>query len=409
MRPRNEVAVAVAGLLLLSGVVAWIASRRDGPTDVSVAPSTFATDPGGASALVDALRRLDRAPRRWRARLRTLPDSLTPGDSTLVAVIEPKGLQPDDREALLEVTRRGDLLLAGSGASSLMHCFGYRTRIAGDTARIAGWRDSLRAVVPGRGAVTAVPWVHHRLAPRPGRVWEDSSRRADGRRFRCDVPAIVAVDTLLRTERGEAVALRLHPADRPGRIVLVAESDLFRNGPLRRTDAGEFALGLLAPYRRVIFDEYHHGHGAGGSLPRAVLAWSKGSPWGWFAWQLAAVGMIALLASAIRFGAVRPGVAHRRRSPLEHVHALATALSAARGADEAIGAIVRGLRRRLGGSVGPRGDLGDWLAGMRDRAPTPRQRELFDTLLALTHPGRSVGDVRRAALTVEALWQELHP
>ena len=87
-------------------------------------------------------------------------------------------------------------------------------------------------------------------------------------------------------------------------------------------------------------------------MPRArwrvpALDWSTRSPWGWVVWQLAAVGVIALLASGVRFGPVRRAIERRRRSPLEHVRALATALAAARGHDVAVRLMVQGLRRRL--------------------------------------------------------------
>ena len=119
---------------------------------------------------------------------------------------------------------------------------------------------------------------------------------------------------------------------------------------------------MAGKYDQVLFEEYHHGFGAAGSLAGAVLAWSKSSPWGWLVWQGAIVGLVALLFGAVRFGLARPAIARTRRSPLEHVRALATALAAARGHDVAIAAIVRGLRRRLlPPALRSRGDWRLWL------------------------------------------------
>jgi len=78
-------------------------------------------------------------------------------------------------------------------------------------------------------------------------------------------------------------------------VTLVSDAGLFRNRSMRETDAGVFALGLIdGKYDRVLFEEYHHGFGAAGSLATATIAWSRHSPWGWAAWQLAAVGVLAI-------------------------------------------------------------------------------------------------------------------
>jgi hypothetical protein len=148
----------------------------------------------------------------------------------------------------------------------------------------------------------------------------------------------------------------------------------------------------------------------GGSLAGASLDWSLRSPWGWAAWQLAIVGVLALAAGAFRFGPVRSVVERRRRSPLEHVRALATALAAARGHDVAIGAIVQGLRRRLqpAGQRG-RGDWRPWVAHLTDTVRRARARDAARTLGSLTRSGQPPEGVLRAANAVEDVWEELRP
>jgi hypothetical protein len=160
----------------------------------------------------------------------------------------------------------------------------------------------------------------------------------------------------------------------------------------------------------VYVDEYHQGFRQGGSLGAEVLAWSRRSPWGWVAWQLAAVGLLALLASAIRFGPAVPVIERKRRSPLEHVRALATALAAARGHDVAVRLMVRGLRRRLSQDVRPeRQPIDDWLAALGDRVRTPRARAAARTLTQLIIPPQPADAVLRAAHAVEEVWQEQRP
>ena len=135
-----------------------------------------------------------------------------------------------------------------------------------------------------------------------------------------------------------------------------------------------------------------------------------GSPWGWGILQLAAVGVLALLAAGVRFGPIRAGVERRRRSPLEHVRALATVLAAARGHDGAVGLIVQGLRRRLSrAGRASHGDIGPWLEGLAPAVRSPRGRAALDTLTAITRRSASAEDVRHAADAVETLWEELTP
>ena len=71
-----------------------------------------------------------------------------------------------------------------------------------------------------------------------------------------------------RFELGRPVALRLWLSG--GRAVtLVADDRVFSNRAVRATDAGPFALRLVAGrYRRILIDEYHQGFGPSGSLLR---------------------------------------------------------------------------------------------------------------------------------------------
>ena len=132
-----------------------------------------------------------------------------------------------------------------------------------------------------------------------------------------------------------------------------------------------------------------------GAGPRGRSRW-------WASWRL--------LAAGIRFGPVRTAIERRRRSPLEHVRALATALAAARGHDVAVRLMIQGLRRRLSASGRPnRGDLYGWLGGLAPSLRTERGREALAELNQLTSRQPSADEVLLAANDVETLWQELKP
>ena len=401
MRPRLELAIAVGALLVLAIGAALLGSRGRPVENADPRRSTFVTSPGGARALAEALTLLHVDVVRLRRRLDSaeLRPRAVPGGSVLAYLAPAAPLTGfDARQLAGRVRAGGDLLLAGRSAGVAMTCFGLH----------ATWlRDSVAVAVPGAANASPSPWVDAVLAPLPDSAAADSAgirRAAD-----CAV-GVTRSDTVLATPAGQPIALRLTAAS--GAVVtLVADGTLFSNRAMRQSAAGEFALGLFAGrYHQVIVDEYHQGFGPSGSLLGAILSWSVRSPWGWAGWQLAAVTLLTLAAGAVRFGPPRRVIERRRRSPLEHVRALANALAAARGHDVAITMQVQGLRRRLArGGAPARGPLGPWLEGLEANLRTPRARAAAATLRSLTGSPQQATAVLRAAEAVEDVWEELKP
>jgi len=396
MRPRTE-AIAAVGALTILAFAAAIAGKARAPAGSTIdaqKPSTFLTDPGGARGLLEALQRLGIDAQRFRERPKDLAPLKKPRE--ILAILNPEArISAPDVTLLLKFHHDADLLLAGHQVDNVMQCFGYKVK--------RSFVDSALVKLPGGPG----PGVHANLEATNEAVHTDSSRVMDVGRVSCTVPAYTAIDTLINSSRG-VVALRL--VESSGRqVILAADAALFSNRALRNTSDGPFVLSLFAgQYDHVIFDEYHHGYGAAGSLAEATIDWTLHSPWGWAAWQLAGVGVLALLFGAVRFGPAIPGIVRRRRSPLEHVSALATALSAAGGHDEAIAAIVRGLRRRLAPpALRNRGDWRVWLANRDRTAASATERESLATLTTLAQPGQPSASVLKAANAVEELWQSL--
>ncbi len=400
MRPRDEALAAVLTLTVLGMTVGLLGRARHTTTVRDERPSTFVAGPGGSRALLDAMQRLGITVRRFRLRPREL-ERIEDAPGQVLFLLDPSvGLSAPEVTSLLAFGRRADLILAGDGAERLMGCFGYK--------RKRMFLDSVQVARPGAGIDAKSPWVHAVLQPTGEATVVDSSRAFDVAFEACTVPKLARVDTLLLSPGGQLAALRLTRDDLDRRVILVADVELFRNRALRATDAGPFVLGLVAgTYTQVVFEEYHHVFGASGSLAGAVIAWSWKSPWGWLVWQAAVVGLAALLFGAIRFGVARPAIGRTRRSPLEHVRALATALAAARGHDVAIAAIVRGLRRRLlPPALRTRGDWRQWLAGLGRSTRSERGRAALANLEKLTRPGQPSIAVLRAAIAVEDLWED---
>ena len=403
MAPRLRLALALAALVLLGVIASLAGERRSRRPEDDPRRSTFVYGPDGASGWAEALERLGTPVERVRDRQRLLPDSTVRADA-LVAVLDPGvPLDPFEGGQLADYAARGgDVLIAGYSAAAAMRCLGY------DVERRP--RDSLRAAPPRRRAGDDAPWVRATLAPGDARVIVDTIESVSGIIASCTVPTERRVDTLLVVSGNRPVVVEIVTAA-GGRALLVADGSLFSNRRMRSTAAGPLALTLVGGrYERVMVDEFHHGYGSGGNMAGALLSWSAESPWGWVVWQIALVGVLAILAGAIRFGPARPLGEHRRRSPLEHVRALATALAAARGHDVAIRLLVQGLRRRLartGASL--RDDPHAWVQSLTPHLRTPRAQAAAASLAELTLPPQPAGSVLRAANAVEDLWEELRP
>ena len=138
-----------------------------------------------------------------------------------------------------------------------------------------------------------------------------------------------------------------------GRVAVVADPELLRNDRVRLAD-GEYGilpvrlLEWLSPdgRRPVVFDEYHHGFGRQPSLARAIgILLTETAPGRALA-QLTLAVLLLLLAAATR-GIVPPSRRRmERRSPLEHVGALARAYEQVEATRTATRRLVHGIRRR---------------------------------------------------------------
>jgi hypothetical protein len=398
MRQRTKLALG-AGIVFVLGVTAGlIGVQRARLSDADPRRSTFLAGPSGARGLAEALGRLGVTVQPFRRPIALL-DSAAPG--TLTAFLDPS-LALSAREGQQVAALPGDLLVTGARANTALKCLGWEV--------IPRPYDSGAVTPPSGAEPRRFPRSRAVLLQRDSAEAVDSADAEDDAPVRCTAPAAATVDTLLRTTDGRPVAVRLQLQD--GRTAtLVADGRLFTNRALRETAAGPFVLGLVVPrYRRVVVDEYHHGFDASRSLSGATLDWTFRSPWGWAILQLAGVGILALLASGVRFGPIRTGIERRRRSPLEHVRALATALAAARGHDVAVRLIVQGLRRRLSATGrSASADVGHWLDGLQPSVQSPAGRAALTTLTAVTQRPASAEDVLHAADAVETLWEELTP
>ncbi len=404
---------ALAVLLALALTVAYLAGRRQRTAVAVWEPvSTYRTGPTGGRGPYDVLARLGVPVERRRTPLFDLARQPRRRPAVLAVVSPEQWLAPAEREAVARFVNRGGALVAVGDAGGLTRCFGWDTAEP-DSADRAGQADSASVVTPaGLSHLPRIGWV---LRPFGEDSLELQKKRGLGRLSRtdemCHSAVRAAVDTVLATAHLAPVVLRLRFRG-GGSVVLVSDDGYFRNAAWRTTDVPELLVPLLVPPTRgrVSWDEYHHGYGERHLLGRALIDWMAGSPVGWALFQLAAVALLWLAVRAVRFGPARAAVERRRRSPLEHVEALAAGLEGASGVDTAVALTVSGLRRRLSRTgQPPRGDPKQWLAALELALPGARGRRAARRLQeTLTKPG-GPERVLAAAQAVEDVWEELRP
>jgi hypothetical protein len=319
--------------ILLLAALAGITANPDDRADPRA--STWVRSGSGAAALYWTLQDMGVTARR-----RTAPFLDADSLRGVVAVIAPSTpLSDEEAGAAVEFVRRGGTLVYVPGPyemdGPMLDTLGVR----------AAW---IRGVTPWSGET-------RQALPRPHRWTGDLDGVTGFQRVLDDTAGVLGrADTLLVLQ-GQPVAATWTLGQ--GRMVLFADPGPLRNGALKGSGAATFFARMAADEARgdtLWFDEYHHGFDGGGdgmvtgmvrhawrALPRGMLV------------QLAlAVGLL-LWAAGRRFGAPLQPVPVRRRSPLEHVEALAGAYRQAGARRTARRLLLAGLARRLGRRAPP--------------------------------------------------------
>ena len=331
--------------------------------------TTYASDAGGTRGLFEVSRRLG-----WPA-TRLLDRFEEPLDSTAIYAILRPAVPLTSREvsAVLDAVRRGaGLLLVPDFRSSFGDSLGIEIRPVPPLGVIPSdsiaW-DSL-------GGLTPTPrW--------PAVVFQTTDDAPDSVITMLGVREVdvdVDVDSVLPVVIG-------FPYGR-GRIVMMAHGAVLANGELRDGHNAVLPIRMLewvAPGRRptLVFAEYHQGHGMHASVMKAVRRELANTVGGRAVLQLLLAAALLLLALGVRPIPPRARKRSERRSPLEHVGALASAYEQVNAARTALGRLLRGLRRRHPiGTLRSASDA-EYLSSLASRHPSVAGD--VDMLLELIH------------------------
>ncbi|MGH7448378.1 MAG: hypothetical protein ACRELT_12500, partial [Longimicrobiales bacterium] len=205
------------------------------------------------------------------------------------------------------------------------------------------------------GSLAAVRWSGAAAYP-AGHAWTAGIDSVTGfmRAFRPGSPALrdASVAVLLQSADGDPTVIAFDHGS--GRVIAWSDAFVLGNRPLRQRDAAllfaRAARTAVADDGRLRFDEYHHGYREAKPL-RVLAAVLTRTGGGRALLQGAAACIALLLLTGSRFGAPVREHTERRRSPLEHVEALAGAYHRAGARPAARRLLLAGMERRLGRRV----------------------------------------------------------
>jgi len=331
-------------------IVSILLSPEQTPVDREGRLTTYAASPGAARGMYEVAQRLG-----WRVSRRVSPLTRPLDTAAVYAILDPPiPLSLDETHTMLDAVRRGaGLVYVVENGSPLSDSLRVRHSDSGYYA-VRGPRDS--AACPGRDSPAATMWYDQRVhlyaiqatAPLPSDtvVFLLLRRSPPGPRSDSSLSSSSA------TKRWPRYAAVGFPLGR-GRVVAVADADAFRNDVVRvcRWGVGRQVVGMLdwvsgGGRPPLVFDEYHQGFGPHASVTRAMAHFLVRAPSGRTVAQIAAAGLVLLLALAVRPIVPRERSSIERRSPLEHVAALARAYEQIGASRVAARRLARGLRRR---------------------------------------------------------------
>jgi hypothetical protein len=381
LRPRVALPV-IAGAVV---VVALLTPESTGGRTGDARLSSRSTQPQGAAVLYELADRLG-----WRTSQR-LTDSIPSDDTTSVHVIldPPLALTSTETGQLLDRVRRGaglvyvlggdgpiaDSLGFGSRRDRPGSIFGTALELGGSGRLVAS--DTTSCAERGDGFLAGgLPF------------WPDGETLILAIRWQGAAPegseVLASVRTFSRGSEGETSPAAVgFPLGR-GRVAVVADPDLLRNDVLRVCRWGadvaavrilEYASGAEGEGGRrqqLVFDEYHQGYGEHPGTFRGIFRYLGRTPSGHLVLQLAGAGLVLLLAVGPRLLVPRGSDRIERRSPLEHVEALAQAYRAVGATRTATSRLVHGVRRRVEHALGARSGAAsddDFLGWAEQRVP----------------------------------------
>lgn len=360
-----QILSVVAVLLIL-----FIIFAPQEPSDVGTMYSSYAAGAGGTRALYEVLGKVGFTVERNEKPLNSEPDTT----STYVLINPAQPLTVLEQAALLNAVRHGAILVFTIDDDALADSLGFeavsptggfytmsRMVVAGENPPEQTNQDP-RAVFQTAFPITAVVASRQRNDNQTF-LWLRPEKNSKGARLDSAQQSALVIGHRV----GSGYAIGIAPASivmnqsvREPRVAIAI---------VRGIQFASVTLGAQSRSDKVVFDEYHHGFGTHADMVAAVEHALIGTTLGRMTVELIVAALVLLLAYAVRPLAPVAVSPVSRRSPLEHVGALAYAYSQVNAHALGSNRLVRGLRRRH--SLGIPRSLPDseYLSMLRARIP----------------------------------------
>jgi hypothetical protein len=314
LTPGDRRLFLIAGAVFLLLVTASFI-LTGGAIDTTETPTTYSTGSGGAKASYLLLEASGYSVRRWEQSLLELP----PGGGVTLVLAEPSAAPTTgERAALGRFVQEGGRVIATGQSGSF---FLPEHRVVADPIAGMTWRR-LSALSPSsitRGApeITLAPQAH----------W--------------------AAETFALPLYGDGDAARVvEYRSGAGEVIWWASATPLTNAGLREPGNLEFFLACVGPGdRRILWDEYFHGHRPSTRASTVRLRLVVGVEIGLF---IATV----LLTYSRRSGPIVPSPVETRRSPLEFVRTLGSLYQRAGATSVAVDIAYQRFRHALTSRLG---------------------------------------------------------
>jgi hypothetical protein len=410
---RPQVALPIIAVVVI--IVALLTPEQIAGRSGDARLTSRSTEPQGAAALFELSQRLG-----WHPSERIV-DSIPLGDTTAVHLVLDPAIPPSGLETheILDRVRRGAGLLYVVGGGSMADSLGLSLRrnrgsVIGAAQLLIGSSGELVVAPSDSCDEDDESFVTGGLP-----FWPDGNTHILALNWRGSVPAgatTLASVELDGKDSTEAPAVIGFPLG-AGRVVVTADPDLLRNDVLRVCSWGaDIAAVRALEYLsadapgggrrdRLVFDEYHQGYGDQPGTMRGIVKYLGGTGSGHLLLQLAGAGLVLLLAVGPRLLVPRAPERIERRSPLEHVDALARAYHAVGATRTATARLLHGVRRRVEHALGSRGGNTtdeSFLAWAQQRVPErTTDVDLVRLALVNTVPRRDLETVGEALRRLE--------
>ena len=353
MRERVILAALFVGMiavLVILNMLSYSHQPVEPDQEATANRSTFNSGTTGTQALFLLLTETGRTTMRWQQPTADLVHNSRYSDAVLVIIDPRKAVSEDESRELIDWVRTGGRLvlidrdpahqfMAVSSSWSVINAESTLLNWNADPANVAEMTKDIPAALP----VMPSELAYGVNGVQPSRFSSSFSAAF----IESEVDDAIPPPVVHYAGGGKNVVLRQQIDG--GSITFIADPFIASNTGLKLADNVQLMLNLFPNDSTIIFDEFHHGYGSGGSH---LVQFFNGTPVIAIFLQLCLVALVFFVSRSVRFARAVPAAEPDRRSKLEYVAAMAELQQRTKAYDLAVEMIYKEFRRRTSRLLG---------------------------------------------------------